>query len=135
MKNAAHHRTRLIVRGYELDSYGHVNNAVYLQYLEQARWEFIRDKGLYDELTRQGLMLVIAETTIRYIRESLLFDELEIGTSCTMRSPYLIFHQHIVNVKSGRTVSRATVKSIFLDANRIPHDVPAVIADLISRSA
>ena len=28
------------VRSYELDSYNHVNNAVYLNYLEYARMEF-----------------------------------------------------------------------------------------------
>ena len=28
------------VRGYELDSYGHVNNAVYVSYAEQARWKY-----------------------------------------------------------------------------------------------
>lgn len=28
------------VRGYELDSFGHVNNAVYLQYAETAKWDF-----------------------------------------------------------------------------------------------
>lgn len=27
------------VRGYEIDSLGHVNNAVYLQWMEHARWE------------------------------------------------------------------------------------------------
>ena len=34
----------LTVRGNELDSFGHVNNAIYLNYLEQARWEILRDE-------------------------------------------------------------------------------------------
>ena len=31
------HATRLTVRPYECDSYGHVNHAVYVNYLEHAR--------------------------------------------------------------------------------------------------
>ena len=31
----------LIVRTYECDSYGHVNNAVYVNYLEYGRMQFL----------------------------------------------------------------------------------------------
>lgn len=34
------------VRGYELDTQGHLNQAVYLQYAEHARWELLRAAGL-----------------------------------------------------------------------------------------
>ncbi|MEN9723195.1 MAG: hypothetical protein RJB38_1181 [Pseudomonadota bacterium] len=47
MKNEVwSHQTQLRVRGYELDSYRHVNHAVYANYLEQARWEFLAEQGL-----------------------------------------------------------------------------------------
>ena len=118
------HHMRLTVRGYELDSYGHVNNAVYIQYLEQARWEFIRDIGIYDEVAAQELLLVITETKIRYQRESLLFDELEITSSYEIKLPYVVFHQKITNVKSGLPVARALIKSVFVDKERLPCDIP-----------
>jgi thioesterase-3 len=38
-------RTEFQVRGYELDGYGHVNHAVYLNYAEHARWRMIEDSG------------------------------------------------------------------------------------------
>ena len=37
---------KLRVRGYELDSFGHVNNAVYLQYAEEAKWHFFAETKL-----------------------------------------------------------------------------------------
>ena len=39
-------QVRVTVRGYELDSLGHLNQAVYLQYAEHARWEILRAAGL-----------------------------------------------------------------------------------------
>lgn len=36
----------LAVRGYEVDSWGHVNHAVFLSWLEHARWEIARVGGM-----------------------------------------------------------------------------------------
>ena len=40
------HTTDITVRGYHLDLYRHVNNARYLEFLEEARWQFMEDSGL-----------------------------------------------------------------------------------------
>src|SRR5690606_19447386 len=45
-------QVRIAVRGYELDPNGHVNQAVYLQYAEHARWEYLRTAGI----TQDGLL-------------------------------------------------------------------------------
>ena len=45
-------RVRVTVRGYELDTQGHLNQAVYLQYAEHARWECLRASGIGQEFTR-----------------------------------------------------------------------------------
>ena len=114
----------LVVRGYELDSYGHVNNAVYLQYFEQARWEFMKDQGLLEKINGQEFFLVVVDTHIRYMRESNLFDELVIETSCNVEKPYIVFRQRILNAQSRLPVTRATIKTIFVDRQKIPMDIP-----------
>ena len=46
----------LQVRNYECDMEGIVNNAVYLNYLEHARHQFLRSAGIdFAELTQQGI--------------------------------------------------------------------------------
>lgn len=35
---------KLTVRNYHLDGYGHVNNARYLEFLEEARWAFLKTR-------------------------------------------------------------------------------------------
>ena len=40
------HQIRIKVRGYHLDVFQHVNNARYLEFLEEARWTYFDDHGL-----------------------------------------------------------------------------------------
>lgn len=112
------------VRGYELDSYGHVNNAVYLQYLEQARWEFIRDHELLPRMTQDNLFMVVVDTHIRYMKELVLFDKITIETRCKVEKPYVIFLQKIINASTNIPVARSTVKTVFVDSQRVPQDIP-----------
>jgi acyl-CoA thioester hydrolase len=83
---------RITVRGYELDTQGHLNQAVYLQYAEHARWECLRAAGAAQEaLLASGVGPVALETTIRYLRELRGGDEVEVtfqfewGTGRTFR--------------------------------------------------
>jgi YbgC/YbaW family acyl-CoA thioester hydrolase len=126
------HHTSLTVRGYELDSYGHVNNAVYLQYLEQARWVYMRDRELLDQINQNGLFLVVTETRIRYMREANLLDEITIETTMKEEKPYLVFRQLIKNAKTGLLLSRATVKTIFVNNQRMALDTPDFILKYLS---
>lgn len=52
---------KLTVRNYHLDGYGHVNNARYLEFLEEARWTFFQEHDLLSEL--KGIMLVLHALT------------------------------------------------------------------------
>jgi acyl-CoA thioester hydrolase len=73
-------RVRIAVRGYELDVQGHVNQAVYLQYAEHARWECLRAAGLRPGVLREaGIGPVQLECTIRYLRELRAGDEVDVS--------------------------------------------------------
>ncbi|MFG2786298.1 acyl-CoA thioesterase [Streptomyces sp. NPDC048419] len=72
------------VRGYETDVQGHLNQAVYLNYAEHARWSLLRAAGIGQaELIGRGVGPVALETTIRYRRELLAGDEVEV--TCAFR--------------------------------------------------
>ncbi|WP_194813880.1 thioesterase family protein [Nocardia sp. XZ_19_385] len=69
----------ITVRGYELDSLGHVNQAVYLQYAEHARWELLRAAGVgQDKLLSTGFAPVVLENNIKYQRELRAGDEVTV---------------------------------------------------------
>ncbi|MCF7929584.1 MAG: acyl-CoA thioesterase [Spirochaetales bacterium] len=75
------HKTTITVRSYECDEYRHVNNAVYLNYLEHARMEFILDAGFdYKDFRNQGYGLLVTRVTIDFKLPAVLEDELSIVT-------------------------------------------------------
>nr|BFD88904.1 acyl-CoA thioesterase [Kitasatospora sp. Xyl93] len=78
--------THITVRGYETDSQGHLNQAVYLQYAEHARWEYLRAAGIRQaDLVAEGVGPVVLETTVKYLRELRAGDSVEVGCSFTWR--------------------------------------------------
>ncbi len=61
------HKTDIIVRHYECDAYGHVNNANYLNYLEHARGEFLKQIGFdYKGYMAAGFGLLVVKISINY---------------------------------------------------------------------
>ena len=97
------HTTPLTVRPYECDSYGHVNHAVYVNYLEHARMEFLHAAGFdYEGLIAAGFFTVISRLDISYRSPAYAEDELAIETEPTeMRRVSGAFHQVI---RRGDTV-------------------------------
>lgn len=67
-----------------LDAFGHVNNAVYLQLFEVARWEMLRQVGLgMPHIQETGLAPAVLEAHIRYHHELRLGAEVFVHTNCT----------------------------------------------------
>lgn len=55
------------VRGYHLDGYGHVNNARYLEFMEEGRWAFFDEHPrLIQQLHSAGRAFVVVNLNIDY---------------------------------------------------------------------
>lgn len=71
------HTTKIIVRSYECDAYNHVNNAVYLNYLEHGRMEFLHAVNFdYKGVIASGFYLYVTHIDIHYKASAFLDDEL-----------------------------------------------------------
>ena len=72
---------QLRVRHYEMDALGHVNNAVYQSYLEQAAIEHSEHLGLtLDNYRQLGSVFVMRRLAIDYLRPAIAGDYLDITT-------------------------------------------------------
>ncbi|MBA3920823.1 MAG: acyl-CoA thioesterase [Nostocaceae cyanobacterium] len=73
--------TELRVRHYEMDALGHVNNAVYQNYLEQVAIEHSEHLGLtLDVYRRLGGVFVMRRVEIEYLRPAIAGDILAVST-------------------------------------------------------
>lgn len=87
------------VRDYEVDFQGIVNNAVYFNYLDHARYVLFLQKGInLKEFSAAGRHLVLTECTIRYKASLTLGDIFTVETILEKMSP--------VKYKCHQTISR-----------------------------
>jgi acyl-CoA thioester hydrolase len=118
------HISRLIVRSYECDAYSHVNNAVYLNYLEYARMEFLKDSGFtYKKFVAAGYCIIVARVAIDYKLSAVLDDELIIETEpVKLRKASGMFRQRIL--RGGDLVAEAEVTWAVLNSRGRPCPIP-----------
>lgn len=113
------------VRDYECDLQGIVNNAVYQNYLEHTRHEFILSKGMdFAELHREGIDPVVSRIEIDY-RTSLKSGDKFTSCVSVLREGKLriIFEQEIFRKDDNATVVKAKVFAVCLRNGRpIPLD-------------
>lgn len=104
-------RVAMSIRDYECDMQGVVNNAIYLHYLEHARHEFLKDRGLdFAELTRQGITVVVVRAELDYKCSLRSGDRIRISVRTVRASPVrLLFHQEIRFAENDRLALAAVI--------------------------
>jgi len=75
------HTSRFAARSYELDSYRHLNNGVYLGWFEQARLEYLQSLGFsYDGFADRCQWIVVARTEVDFRTPLHLGDAVTVET-------------------------------------------------------
>jgi thioesterase III len=73
------HEYQLCIVEQHLDTYGHVNNAKYLEILEAARWEWITQGGYgMVEIHARQIGPLVLECKLRFMRELRLREEVRV---------------------------------------------------------
>lgn len=115
----------LEVRSYELDSYNHVNNAVYLNYLEYARMEFLRRINFdYTGLFEAGYMVYVTHIDIRYKYSARLYDKLFIDVSSLKLGKLSGVFQQTIRNQEGQVCVEAEVSWACVDKTGKPAKLP-----------
>lgn len=75
------HHYPVIIKEAHLDTFAHVNNATYLELLEEARWDLITKNGYgLKRIMDSGIGPTILEIKIKFSKEIKLRDEILIET-------------------------------------------------------
>ncbi|QGY59020.1 YbgC/FadM family acyl-CoA thioesterase [Pantoea agglomerans] len=109
-------QTTIKVRGYHLDVYQHVNNARYLEFLEEARWEWLEEVEAFHWLQEQKLAFVVVNININYRRPAVLGDVLTIESEITqLNGKSGIIAQRILLAGQETVVADAALTFVCID--------------------
>ena len=104
------HTTTVKVRGYHCDYYGHVNNARFLEFMEEARWALLESNLDLSFWRDRGLGFLVASLTINYRRPADLGMDLEIRSQMKcLGGKSGIISQEFIDAKTGKTIADADV--------------------------
>lgn len=119
---------RKTITGNLLDSFGHVNNSIYLEIFEEARWSFIEGNGYgLDKINKSMLGPVILELNLKFKDELLNQEEIIIKSYFKefKKEKIMVMVQEMVK-KNGRTAAILELTIGLMDLNKrklvIPND-------------
>ncbi len=109
--------TDIKIRGYHLDFYGHVNNARYLEFLEEGRWSLFESRFNLKEWQARGLAFFVVNINISYRKPASLGDVLEVRTGVgDMGKKSGIIKQKIFQKGTQTLVTEADITFVIVDA-------------------
>ncbi len=107
----------VVIKECHLDSFGHVNNAVYVQLYEEARWDFITKNGFgLEVIQRNQVGPVLLDLQVRFKREIKNREIIKIQsqTSEIISSKIMVLEQKMIN-RDGKIASEAVFTVGFFD--------------------
>lgn len=104
----------IVPRFRDSDAMGHVNNAVYVTYLEVGRQEYW--KRLYAESDYRNVPFILAHVTCDFRSEALIRETLDVLLRCAwIGGKSFAFAYEIREKQSGRLVVEATTVQVCYD--------------------
>jgi acyl-CoA thioester hydrolase len=116
--------TALEVRWRDVDALGHVNNAVYFNYLEQARLHYMREMG-FSPTDPADVGIIIAEASCRFKTPLRLGEQVTIQARVSeLRRSSFVFEYRIEREDGGLAATARTMQVCYDYDNQRPGPIP-----------
>ncbi|MGE0159533.1 MAG: acyl-CoA thioesterase [Gemmatimonadales bacterium] len=123
--------TTIAVRSGEIDSFGHVNHAVFLHYFEHARYEALQAAGFRWHLLRDNdWQIYVVRIEVDYVAQAMRGDTLRVRTWAeSFRRTTMTLRQEMLRDQDGSpvVVARAKVDAVWIGPDRRPMRVPEIV--------
>lgn len=104
------------VRGYHLDIYAHVNNARYVEFLEEARWALFDDSDVGKDLITRGYAFTVVNINVNYLSEARVNDVITIITDIKkIGTKSVTLSQRIYRKKDMKQIVDSEVTFVLVD--------------------
>jgi acyl-CoA thioester hydrolase len=129
-------RTARRVYFYEMDENRHLNNAVYLNYLEQAAIDHGASAGLdMPQLLELGGFFVVGQHDIEYLHPARYGDTLDIATWVSQIRQASVLRHTTMRNQAGELCIRAQTRWVWVSAaTKLPAGIPQVLRDALGRN-
>jgi acyl-CoA thioester hydrolase len=123
----------IVVSFRDLDALGHVNNAVYLTYLEQARIGY--GLQLLGGSDVADLTFILAEATVSYLRPAHFGDELLVGVRVSeIGTKSFVMDYGVQRRSDGELIARGRTVQVWYNyqterSQPVPNSFRAAVAD------
>ena len=109
-------QTQIKVRGYHLDVYQHVNNARYLEFLEEARWDGLESSAGFQWMSANHIAFVVVNININYRRPAVLGDLLTVTSKVEqLNGKSGVLSQVVTLEPEGQVVADALITFVCID--------------------
>ncbi|MDA8562139.1 acyl-CoA thioesterase [Gammaproteobacteria bacterium] len=101
----------ILIKENHLDMFGHVNNATYLELLEEARWDIITKNGYgLSIIQKTGIGPIILEINIKFLNEIKLRENIIINTKLiSYEGKKIILEQQILRNEELCSIAEFTI--------------------------
>jgi len=105
------------VRGYHTDIYQHVNNARYLEFLEEGRWQLFEDHLDIESFAGNGYSFIVVNINVSYKGQAFLNDLIQVKTGLLkIGTKSATLKQQIINKATGKILVDADVTFVITDS-------------------
>jgi len=105
------------IRGYHTDLYQHVNNARYLEFLEEGRWQFFEDYFDLEAFMEKGFQFFVVNINISYKRAVRVNDTIIVKSGLgKLGNKSAVIKQQIINKGTGVVCAEADITFVIADS-------------------
>ncbi|MBU8909897.1 MAG: acyl-CoA thioesterase [Desulfobacterales bacterium] len=112
------------IRGYHTDLYQHVNNARYLEFLEEGRWQLFEDHINLEGFMTKGFRFFVVNINISYKSPVRVNDVIVVKSGLgKIGNKSAVIKQQIINNKTGAVCVDADITFVIAGLNGKPLEI------------
>lgn len=121
------------IRGYHVDFYSHVNNARYLEFFEEGRWQLFEDHLPDHFFSGSKYSFFVVNINLSYMGQAKIHDIIIVKSGLLkFGNKSAAFRQQIVKKNSNEIIAQADVTFVVADKSGKPVKIEGEIKSILS---
>lgn len=106
------HSKKFDIRWGDMDAYGHMNNTTYFFYLQEARFELLKENNI--EINLRGVAPVLASTSCRFLKPLFYPASIIVETWLVKYERKKTIFEHVIKSAQDQTIIHAIAEALII---------------------